>query len=99
MSPKKRATADDPLEKTGYRLPRSLVMRVREAVESGEAKSQNELVERALRRELSEGRRRRLYASYADAAADPRYLAELGADDEAWDATVADGLPNGDRSE
>jgi Arc/MetJ-type ribon-helix-helix transcriptional regulator len=94
MTPRKRASADDPLEKTGYRLPRSLVMRVREAVESGEAKSQNEFVERALRRELSEGRQRRLYVSYADAAADPEYLAALGADAEAWDGTVADGLPD-----
>ena len=96
MSPKKRASAEDPLEKTGYRLPRSLVMRVREAVESGEAKSQNEFVERALRRELSEGRQRRLYASYADAVTDPEYLADLGAEAEAWDAAVADGLPGGD---
>ena len=71
-------------------------MRVREAVESGEAKSQNEFVERALRRELSEGRQKRLYASYADAVADPEYVAELGADAVAWDSTAAGGLANED---
>lgn len=98
MSPKKRASPDDPLEKTGYRLPRSLVMRIREAVEAGEAKSQNELVERALRRELAQVRRRRLYESYAEAASDPDYLARLGAESEAWDTTVGDGLPNDDES-
>lgn len=99
MSPKKRASAGDPLEKTGYRLPRSLVMRVREAVESGEASSQNEFVERALRRELAQTRQKRLYASYADAVSDPEYVARIGADTEAWDATVTDGLSNEDPGE
>jgi Arc/MetJ-type ribon-helix-helix transcriptional regulator len=96
MSPKKRASADDPLEKTGYRLPRSLVMRVREAVDAGEAKSQNEFVEQALRRELSTTRQRRLYASYAEAVADPDYVARLEAEAGVWDATAGDGLASDD---
>lgn len=92
MSPKRRSPHDDPLEKTGYRLPRSVVMKVREAVDAGEAKSQNELVERALRRELREIDRHRLRDEYAAAASDSSYLAEMQTLDRAWDATSADGL-------
>jgi Arc/MetJ-type ribon-helix-helix transcriptional regulator len=96
MSPKKRGSTDDPLQKTGYRLPRSLVMRVREAVEAGEAKSQNELVERALRRELAKSRTRRLYASYADAARDPEYATLMEIEADAWDRALGDGLADTD---
>ena len=84
--------ATDPLQKTGYRIPRSLVLRVREAVEAGEAKSQNEFVERALRRELRAADQRRLYDEYAEAASDPAFMAELLEVDRAWDSTVGDGL-------
>jgi Arc/MetJ-type ribon-helix-helix transcriptional regulator len=92
MSPRRRASPDNPLEKTGYRLPRSLVLKVREAVDAGEARSQNELVERALRRELRSIERQRLHDEYAAAASDPAYLAEMEALDDAWDPTTADGL-------
>ena len=92
MTHKRRSSHDDPLEKTGYRLPRSVVMKVREAVEAGEAKSQNELVERALRHELHAIDRRRLHDEYAAAAADSSYLVEMRSVDQAWDATTADGL-------
>ena len=92
MSPRHRAPPGDPLEKTGYRLPRSIVMKVREAVDAGEAKSQNELVERALRRELRSIQRQHLHDEYAAAASDPAYLAEVQGVDRAWDAATADGL-------
>ncbi|MBM4184981.1 MAG: CopG family transcriptional regulator [Gemmatimonadetes bacterium] len=82
----------DPLEKTGYRIPRSLVLEVREAVESGEAKSQNEFVERALRRELRATHWRRLNEAYDQAASDPEFMAEMSEEARAWDVTVADGL-------
>lgn len=84
--------ATDPLEKTGYRIPRSLVHRVREAVEAGEAKSQNEFVERALRRELRATEKRHLYEEYARAAADTDYMQEMSEEDRLWDGTVVDGL-------
>ena len=96
MSPKRRSPHDDPLEKTGYRLPRSVVMRVREAVDSGEARSQNELVERALRRELRVIERQRLHDEYAAAASDSAYLGDAEALDRAWDTTTADGLDRAD---
>jgi len=82
----------DPLEKTGYRIPRSLVSMVREAVESGEAKSQNEFVARALRRELRAVQRRALYSEYAQAAADAGFVSEMTTVVEAFDETTLDGL-------
>ena len=91
MTPKRRATPDDPLEKTGYRIPQSIVMRVREAVDAGEAKSQNEFVERALRRELRVAHQRRLYEEYAEAASDSSFVTEMREVDQTWDATAADG--------
>jgi len=84
--------ATDPLQKTGYRIPRSLVLRVRDAVEAGEAKSQNEFVERALRRELRAAEQRRLYDEYARAAADPDFMREMLDEDRLWDRTAGDGL-------
>lgn len=96
MSPKRRSPPSDPLEKTGYRIPRSIVMRVREAVDAGEANSQNEFVERALRRELRAGHRRRLYAEYQAAAADPDFMAELLEVNRVWDVTTGDGLQGED---
>lgn len=83
---------DDPLEKTGYRIPRSLVAMVREAVEAGEARSQNDLVARALRRELCAIRQRRLYDEYARASADAEFVAEMEDEAEAWNAADGDGL-------
>lgn len=92
MSPTRRSPRSDPLEKTGYRIPRSLVMRVREAVEAGEAKSQNEFVDRALRRELRAAHQRHLYEAYKEAASDPHFVASLLEEVRVWDVTVADGL-------
>jgi Arc/MetJ-type ribon-helix-helix transcriptional regulator len=92
MNPKRESHRSDRLEKTGYRLPKSLVMRVREAVDAGEAKSQNEFVERALRRELDALRERDLHDEYARAASDPDFMAELTGVDKDWDATTPDGL-------
>ena len=85
-------THDDPLEKTGYRIPRSVVSMVRKAVEAGEARSQNEFVERALRRELRAVRQRRLYEEYGEAAQDPEFRADLHDLADAWGIADADGL-------
>lgn len=82
---------DDPLEKTGYRIPRSVVVHVREAVEAGEARSQNEFVERALRRELRAVGQRRLYDEYARAAADPAFMDEMVEETSAWAGASGDG--------
>jgi Arc/MetJ-type ribon-helix-helix transcriptional regulator len=96
MSPARRSPPHDPLEKTGYRIPRSLVRKVREAVETGQAKSQNEFVERALRRELRAEHWRRLNEAYEAAAADPDFMAEMLEEARVWDVTVGDGLRDED---
>lgn len=92
MIPSPPTRRDDPLEKTGYRIPRSLVAMVREAVDAGEARSQNELVERALRRELRAIRQRRLYEEYARAARDPAFTHEMAAATRDWSGALGDGL-------
>jgi len=86
------SSRDDPLEKTGYRIPRSVVAMVRESVQAGEAKSQNEFVERALRRELRAVRRDKLYEEYASAAQDAAFNADMDAAVEDFDAALMDGL-------
>ena len=96
MSSEPQTRRDDPLEKTGYRIPRSLVAMVREAVDAGEARSQNELVERALRRELRAIRQRRLYDEYARASADPAFMDEMAREASAWLAALGDGLAEED---
>lgn len=92
MKPQTAGGRADPLEKTGYRIPRSVVAMVREAVEAGEARSQNELVERALRRELRSIRQRRLYEEYARAAADAAFVEDMGVEAAAWSVAARDGL-------
>jgi Arc/MetJ-type ribon-helix-helix transcriptional regulator len=84
---------DDPLEKTGYRIPRSVVAMVREAVDAGSARSQNEFVERALRRELGALERARLHEAYGQASADPAFMADMSDTAAAWGVTENDGLP------
>ena len=92
MATHRRSSRDDPLEKTGYRIPSSVVIQVREAVESGEAKSQNEFVERALTRELRVIRQRQLYEEYARAARDTGFMAETESVTSDFEPTILDGL-------
>jgi len=96
MSSEPTTRRDDPLEKTGYRIPQSLVAMVREAVDAGEARSQNELVERALRRELRAIRQRRLYDEYARASADSAFIDEMAREASDWSTALGDGLTEGD---
>ena len=96
MSLSPRTRRDDPLEKTGYRIPRSVVAMVREAVDAGEARSQNELVERALRRELRAIRQRRLYEEYARAAESPAFAQEMADVSQEWSGALGDGLTEED---
>lgn len=86
----------DPLRKAGWQVRQSVVDAVREAVEAGAADSQNAFVERALIRELQELRRQRLYEAYAEAAADPAFMADMASTTAAFDATAGDALSAGD---
>jgi len=88
----RRRRGADPLRKPGWQVRTSLADAVREAVEEGVAESQNALVERALLRFLAEKRREKLYASYAEAAQDPDFMADMRAVSDAFESTVSDGL-------
>jgi hypothetical protein len=56
------------------------------------AESQNALVERAVLRFLAEKRREKLYASYAEAAQDPVFMADMRVVADAFETAVGDGL-------
>jgi len=86
----------DPFRKTGWQVRKSVADAVRNAVANGAADSQNAFVERALIRELRELRRQRLYDAYAEAAADPAFLAGMGAVSAAFDTAAGDGLEPGE---
>ena len=86
------APENDPRQKTGYQLRRSVVLAVRDAVRDGAAESQNAFVERALVRELRELRKANLSAAYGEAARDPVFMEEMKVTGAAWDAVTGDGL-------
>lgn len=87
-----RRRGADPLRKPGWQVRTSVADAVREAVEEGVAETQNALVERALLRFLAEKRREKLYTSYAEAARDPAFMADMRAVSDAFETAVADGL-------
>ncbi len=86
------SNAADPLRKPGWQVHTSVADRVREAVSEGAAHSQNALVEAAIIQYLSELRRQALFDSYAEAAADPEFVADMAAVSRDFDPTVSDGL-------
>lgn len=88
----RRGRGTDPLRKPGWQVRTSVADAVREAVEEGVADSQNALVERAVLWFLSEKRREKLYASYAEAARDPAFMADMRDVSDSFESTAADGL-------
>lgn len=94
-SRRRRGTAANPLKKVTLRLHERVTAAVRALVEVGEASSTDAFVEDAVIAALRERRRQRLYAAYADAAADPAFASDMTATDRAFDVTVGDGLASG----
>ena len=92
---RRRRTTKDPLKKTGFQLRQSLVEAIKHVVEEGAAESQNAFVERAIMKELQEVRRQRVYAAYAEAAADETFMSEMSVVSEIVDRTGSDGLDAG----
>lgn len=88
----RRRPASDPLRKPGWQVRTSVADAVREAVAAGAAESQNALVERAVVQYLTQIRRDRLYAAYAEAAEDPMFMADMREISAAFDGTIRDGL-------
>lgn len=90
---RRRATDADPLRKVTLRLHARVASAVRAIVDAGEAPSADVFVEQAVVAALRQRRRERLYAAYAEAAADPVFAAEMGETTRAFDVAIADGLP------
>jgi hypothetical protein len=94
---RRRRSDADPLRKAGWQVRTSVAEAVKEAVDCGAAESQNAFVERALVQALKDMRRRRIYEAYAEAAADPVFIADMRSMTEDFDVAVGDGLTGSDR--
>ena len=70
--------------RTTLALPADLLAAVDQAVQAGHARSRNELVARALQRELAAQQRAAIDAAFAAMATDPAYQAEAQAVTEAF---------------
>lgn len=94
-SARRRSTAADPLKKVTLRLHARVTAAVKAAVQAGAAPSADAFIEEAVIAALRERRRERLYAAYAEAAADPVFVADMEVTTRAFDGTLADGLEGG----
>lgn len=89
---RRRSPASDPLRKITLQISESVVEAVKALVSAGEAASTNVFVEEALRAQLRERRKARIYAAYEQASRDPVFMREMNANLEAFDQTLSDGL-------
>ncbi|MGQ0538953.1 MAG: hypothetical protein ACT4R6_08425 [Gemmatimonadaceae bacterium] len=89
---RRRSTSADPLKKVTLRMHETVAAAVRELVESGEAASADAFIEEAVIAQLRERRKARVYAAYAEAAADAVFMAEMEETNRVFEDTVADGL-------
>ena len=88
---RRTASAADPLKKVTVHLHESVSTAIMRMVRQGVAASQAAFIEDAVIAQLREIRRAKVYAAYAEAAADPTVMAEMAATTTAFDVTVADG--------
>ena len=91
---RRRSTAADPLKKVTFRLHARVTDAVRTLVDAGEAPSSDAFVEEAVIAALRERRRLRLYAAYAEAAADAAFQADMDATTRAFDVALRDDTEN-----
>ena len=67
----------NPRRKVTYSLPEELVEAITSVVREGAAPSYSAFVERALNKEVRRAREKALADAFADAAADPGFLADI----------------------
>jgi len=91
---RRRATTAEPLKKVTLRLHARVAGAVRDLVEAGHAPSADVFIEQAVIAALRERRRVRLFAAYAEAAADPMFAVDMDATTRAFDVALADGFPS-----
>jgi hypothetical protein len=91
-SRRRRSSSSDPLRKLTLQLSESVVNAIKALVSVGAAPSANVFVEDAVRAQLRERRRAKIYAAYEEAVHDPAFMSEMNADLKAFDITLSDGL-------
>ena len=92
---RRRSSLDEPLRKISVQITESLYEAMKSLVSAGEVASTNVFVEEAVRAQLRERRKSKIYAAYEQAARDPAFMRDMSADLDAFDATLADGrAPN-----
>ena len=89
---RRRSSAADPLRKVTLRLRETVTIAIRALVESGGTPSADAFIEEAVVARFRERRQQRVYAAYAEAAADPIFMADMELTNSAFDAAVGDGL-------
>jgi mRNA interferase MazF len=90
---RRRGSAADPLRKVILRLRERVANAVRTVVQAGEAPSADAFIEAAVVAALRERSRQRVYAAYAEAAADPAFVRDMDESWHAFDVAIGDGLP------
>lgn len=93
---RRRSTVADPLKKVTLRLHARVASAVRGLVESGEVPSADAFIEDAIVAALRANRRQRLFESYAEAAGDHAFRADMADVTTAFDPTLGD-TPSNDR--
>ena len=88
---RRRSNSGDPLRKVSLRLHDSVAVAVKRLVDAGEAPSADAFIEAAVVEGLRKRRQELVYASYARAAADPAFMADMNATMSEFDATLLDG--------
>jgi len=94
---RRRSSAADPLKKVTLRLRETVTAAIRALVESGGTPSADAFIEEAVVARFRERRQQRVYAAYAEAAADAVFMAEMDRTESAFDAAIADGLSGAER--
>lgn len=88
---RRRKASSEPLRKMSFQLHASVAEAIRAVVYAGDAPSANAFVEEAVREALRQRRRQKVYAAYATAAQDPKFMAEMLETDRVFGVTVNDG--------
>ncbi len=89
---RRTASVSDPLKKVTVHLHASVSVAITRLVNQGAAASQGAFIEAAVLAKLREMRREKVYAAYAEAAADTGFMAEMSNTLNAFDTAIADGF-------
>ena len=89
---RRRSRSQVPLEKKAFSLHADVFQDLKAAVADGLAPNLSAFVEAAVIEKLQRSKRKRLYDTYAQAAQDSAFLADMEQLTQAFGASAADGL-------